>query len=102
MYFSVALRAEHGLARPPLHVLFRMRVLLNFSALIFVLQKAKTTECTIKQAIFRRKIEKYLISKSCNETKSEVEFYINCVGDESSLQSFWNICVGLCELNSKH
>ena len=83
-----------------------MRVLLNFCALIFVLQKAKPSECSIKQAIFHRKVQNYFANHviGTSQAESELECCISCVGDglcASVNYKASGIGKGLCELNNK-
>jgi hypothetical protein len=85
-----------------------MAVLFSISALIFTITKIPQGECSIKQAFFRIKEQKYLaniiMSSKTKQAESELQCGILCVRDGSCTSVNYKtsgIGKGLCELNSK-
>ena len=83
-----------------------MAVLFSISALIFTITKIAQGECSIKQAFFRIKEQKYLANHviETKQAESELQCGTRCVGDGSCTSVNYKtsgIGKGLCELNSK-
>jgi hypothetical protein len=83
-----------------------MAVLFSISALIFMLTRTPQGNCSIKQAFFRIKEQKYLANHviETKQAESELQCGIHCVGDGSCTSVNYKtsgIGKGLCELNSK-
>ena len=83
-----------------------MAVLLSICALFFISQITQPGDCSIEQAIFRRKEQTYLANHVIKTKQAETELVcgMHCVGHGSCASINYKtsrIGKGLCELNSK-
>ena len=83
-----------------------MAVLLSICALIFVSQIAQPADCSIEQAIIRKKKHTYLANHviKTKQAETELECGRHCVRVGSCMSVNYKtsgIGKGLCELNSK-